>query len=86
MGGFDYSDTCWKSNIAKHKPSKRFLEGIDDNFLTLVTEVAIRKGVLLDLILVNKEGLVGDVKDLGNLGYSNVRGSMLVDGASFQYL
>lgn len=31
----------------------------------------MRKGVLLDLILTNKEGLVGNVKIWGNLGFSD---------------
>ena len=32
---------------------------------------AMRRGALLDLILTNKEGLVGDVKVKGSLGCSD---------------
>ncbi|GAB0208992.1 mitochondrial enolase superfamily member 1 [Grus japonensis] len=35
-----------------------------------VVEEPTRRGVLLDLVLTNKEGLVGDVKDGGSLGCS----------------
>ncbi|KAF4804354.1 hypothetical protein TURU_008626 [Turdus rufiventris] len=34
VGDFNYPDICWKSNTAKHKQSKRFLESFDDNFLS----------------------------------------------------
>ncbi|GAB0209947.1 hypothetical protein GRJ2_003460400 [Grus japonensis] len=36
-----------------------------------VVEEAMRRGVLLDLVLTNKEGLVGDVKVGGSLGCSD---------------
>ncbi|GAB0206374.1 mitochondrial enolase superfamily member 1 [Grus japonensis] len=36
-----------------------------------VVEEPTRRGVLLDLVLMNKEGLVGDVKDGGSLGCSD---------------
>jgi len=44
---------------------------IDDNFLMQVVEEPTRKGVLLDLVLTNKEGLVEDVKVGGRLGCSD---------------
>lgn len=42
-----------------------------DNFLMKVIEDSRRRGVLLDLVLTNKEGPVGSVKAGGNLGCSN---------------
>lgn len=36
-----------------------------------MVEEPMRNGVLLDLILTNKEGLVGDVKVGRSLGYSD---------------
>ncbi|GAB0209615.1 hypothetical protein GRJ2_003427200 [Grus japonensis] len=68
MGDFNHPDICWKSNTAKHAQSRRFLQSIDDNFLTQVVEDPTRRGMLLDLVLPNKEGLVGDVKVGGSLG------------------
>jgi len=42
---------------------------MDKNFLTQVIEKPMRRGALLDLLLVaNKEGLNGDVKVKGSLG------------------
>ncbi|RMC20270.1 hypothetical protein DUI87_01116 [Hirundo rustica rustica] len=67
-GDLNYPDICWRSNTAKHKQSMRFLESIDDNFLSQVMEDPTRNGVLLDLKLTNREGLIRDVKVGGSLG------------------
>ncbi|GAB0190799.1 hypothetical protein GRJ2_001545200 [Grus japonensis] len=71
MGDFNHPDICWRDNTAEHKQSRKFLECVDDNFLLQVIEEPTRRGVMLDLILTNKEGLVGDVKLKGNLGCSD---------------
>ncbi|GAB0209884.1 hypothetical protein GRJ2_003454100 [Grus japonensis] len=61
----------WRDNAAEHKQSRKFLECVDDNFLLQVTEEPTRRGATLDLVLTNKEGLVGDVKLKGSLGCSD---------------
>ncbi|GAB0182058.1 hypothetical protein GRJ2_000671100 [Grus japonensis] len=71
MGDFNHPDICWKGNTARHAQSRRFLQSIDDNFLTQVVEEPTRRDMLLDPVLTNKEGLVGDVKVGGNLGCSD---------------
>jgi len=39
MGDFNLPDICWKYNTAERKQSRRFLECVEDNFLTqLVSE------------------------------------------------
>lgn len=58
MEGFDHPDICWRSNIARHKPPMRFLENIDDNFLTQLMEEPIKKGVLLGPC-TSKQGRTG---------------------------
>ncbi|GAB0209860.1 hypothetical protein GRJ2_003451700 [Grus japonensis] len=67
MGDFNHPGICWKDNRARHAQSRGFLQSIDDNFLTLVVEEPMRRGVLLDLVLTNKEGTgwdcEGEVKD-----------------------
>ncbi|GAB0177907.1 mitochondrial enolase superfamily member 1 [Grus japonensis] len=68
MGDFSHPDSCWRDNAAEHKQSRKFLECVNDNFLLQVTEEPTRRGALLDLVLSNKEGLVGDVKLKGSLG------------------
>ena len=42
---------------------------IDDNFLLQVIDEPMRRGSLLDLILIKKEGLIEDVKVKGSLGH-----------------
>ena len=51
--------------------SRRLLQSIDDNFLMQVVEQPTRRGALLDLVLMNKDGLVEDVKVGGSLSSSD---------------
>jgi len=56
---------------ARHTQSRRFLECVEDNFLTHLVSESARGGASLDLLLTNREGLVGDVVVGGRLGLSN---------------
>ncbi|PKU42988.1 glycerol kinase [Limosa lapponica baueri] len=71
MGDFNHHDTCWRDNTSGLKQSRMFLECVDDNFLLQVTEQPMRRGAMLDLILTNKEGLVGKVKLKRSIGCSD---------------
>ncbi|GAB0179400.1 hypothetical protein GRJ2_000405300 [Grus japonensis] len=71
MGDFNRHGTCWKGNTARHTQSPRFLQSTDDNFLTQVVEESTKGEVLLNLVLTNKGGLVGDVKVGGSLDCSD---------------
>ncbi|GAB0181373.1 hypothetical protein GRJ2_000602600 [Grus japonensis] len=71
MGDFNHPDICYTDNTAGHKQSRRFLECVDDNFLLQVIEEPLRRGAMLDLVLTNKEGLVGNVKLKGSHGCSD---------------
>ncbi|GAB0178660.1 hypothetical protein GRJ2_000331300 [Grus japonensis] len=70
-GDFNNPDICWRDNAAEHKQSRKFLECVDGNFLLQVIEEPTKRGAMLDLVLTNKEGLVGDVKLKGSLGCSD---------------
>jgi len=71
MGDFNHPDICWEDHTARHTHSRSFLQNTDDNFLMQVVEEPTRKGTLLDLVLMNKEGQVEDVKVGGSLGCSD---------------
>ncbi|GAB0185305.1 hypothetical protein GRJ2_000995800 [Grus japonensis] len=71
MENLNHPDICVTDNTAGHKQSRRFLECVDDNFFLQVTEEPTRRGAMLDLVLTNKEGLVGNVKLKGSLGCSD---------------
>ena len=71
MGDFNHPNICWRDNTAGHRQARRFLECVEDNFLLQVTEEPTRRGAMLDLVLTNKEGLVGNVKVKGSLGCSD---------------
>ncbi|KAK4807752.1 hypothetical protein QYF61_023585 [Mycteria americana] len=62
LGG-RYSYPCYSS--------RRFLDCVEDNFLTELVSEPTREGSLLDLLFVNREGLVGDVTVGGCLGHSD---------------
>ena len=51
--------------------SRRFLQHTDDNFLAQVEEKPTKMGVLLDLVLTNVKGLVGNVRVRGSLDCSD---------------
>lgn len=61
-------------NVTKLETNRpmRFLKRLDDSFLVQVLRELTRKSALLDLLLVNGEGLVGEVvaRD-GHLGRSD---------------
>ncbi|KAM6092638.1 uncharacterized protein LJ206_005604 [Theristicus caerulescens] len=69
MGDFNHPG-IW-DNTEGHKQSGRFLECIDGNFLLQLIEEPMRRGAMLDLVLTNKERLVGNVKFKGSLGCSD---------------
>ncbi|KAJ7407440.1 dtw domain-containing protein 2 [Pitangus sulphuratus] len=71
MGEFNQPSICWRDNTAGGKQSRRFLEFMDANSLLQVTEELMRRGAVVDLVLTNKEGLVGNVKLKGSLGCSD---------------
>ncbi|GAB0185298.1 hypothetical protein GRJ2_000995100 [Grus japonensis] len=71
MGDFNHPNICGRDNTAGHKQSRRFLECVDDNFFLQVIEEPRRRGAMLNLVLTNKEGLVGNVKLKGSLGCSD---------------
>jgi len=62
---------CWWDNTAGHRQSRRFLDCVNDNFLLEMIEEPVRRGAMLDLVLTNKEGLVGNVRLKGKLGCSD---------------
>ena len=59
VGDFNPRDICLKSKMARHTPSRRLLQSIEDNFLTQVLEEPTRQDVLLDLILTNRRSSQG---------------------------
>ena len=71
MEDFNLLDIFWKYNTAQRKQSKRFLEYVEDNFLTQLVSESTRGGASLDQLFTNRAGLVGDVVVIGCLGLNN---------------
>ena len=61
MGDFNYPDICWEANSVKYGPSKKVLACVTDNFLLQKVEKETRGSAILDLILTNRDDLVGEV-------------------------
>uniref|UniRef100_A0A493TTX5 Reverse transcriptase domain-containing protein n=1 Tax=Anas platyrhynchos platyrhynchos TaxID=8840 RepID=A0A493TTX5_ANAPP len=71
VGDFNFPDISWKHNTAQRKQSRRFLEKVEDSFLTQLISEPTRGGAPLDLLFTNREGLVEDVIVGSCLGQSD---------------
>jgi len=71
MGDFNHPELNWEDYIARHMQLTMFPQSTDDNLLMQVVEEPTRRGALLDLVTVNKDGLAEDVKAGGSLGCSD---------------
>jgi len=71
LGDFNLPDTCWKYNTAERKQSRRFLEYVEDNFLTQLVSEPSRAGASLDMLFTNRERLVRDLVGGGHIGFSD---------------
>ncbi|XP_074862163.1 1-phosphatidylinositol 4,5-bisphosphate phosphodiesterase beta-3 isoform X2 [Carettochelys insculpta] len=70
MGDFNHPDS-WETNTATHRQSRKFLESVGDNFLMYMLKEPTRGCTQLDLLLPNREELVGEIDVSGNLGCSD---------------
>ncbi|KAM9591477.1 uncharacterized protein ACIBXB_006274 [Morphnus guianensis] len=61
----------WEYHTVDTNRSRKFLKHIEDNLLVQVLRELTRKGALLDLLFVNREGLMGEVVIGGCLGHSD---------------
>lgn len=66
----NHPNICWRDNTAWLKPLGRFLECID-NLVAQVIKEQISASAVLDLMLTNKEELVGSLKVRSSLGCSD---------------
>jgi len=71
LGYFKHPNICWKSSTASCRQSRRFVECIEDNFLSLVIDTPTRGDAILHLMVTNSSKLIGDIKTGGNLGCSD---------------
>ncbi|PKU29997.1 hypothetical protein llap_19699 [Limosa lapponica baueri] len=71
VGDFNLPDISWAHNMAEREQSRRFLECVGDNFLIQLVREPTMEAALLDLLFVNREGLVGDVTVGDCLGHSD---------------
>jgi len=56
-GDFNHPDISWEDHTARHMQSMSFLRSTDDKFPMQVVEEPMRRGVLLDLVLTNRNWL-----------------------------
>ena len=71
MGDFNHPNICWDSGMVGGRQSRRFLESVKDNFLVQVIDGQTRGEALLDLVLINTEESIREVKTGGSLGCSD---------------
>ncbi|GAB0208309.1 hypothetical protein GRJ2_003296600 [Grus japonensis] len=53
MGDFNLPDVCWKYNTAERKQSRRFLECVEDNFLTQLVTLLVDEGKAVDVVYLD---------------------------------
>jgi len=70
LGDFNHPDVCRKSSTVSCRQSRRFLECIEDNFLSQVIDTPAWGDAILDLMLTSESELISDVKTGGSLGCS----------------
>ncbi|TRZ08490.1 hypothetical protein HGM15179_018622 [Zosterops borbonicus] len=70
VGDFNLPDICWELNTAEKRQSRKSLECVEDNFFSQLVSEPTRGGTMLDLVLANRDGLVGDVVE-GHLEHSD---------------
>jgi len=70
-GDFNLTDVCCEYNTGDRKQSRRFFECVEDNFPTQLVSKPTGEGALLDLLCVNREGLLRDVVVGLCLGHSD---------------
>ncbi len=58
-GDFNFPDISWEYCTAVTSRSWKFLKFVGENFLSQVLSEPTRKDGLVDLLYVNREGLVG---------------------------
>lgn len=71
MGGFNFLDVNWKYHTAIMSRSWKFLKFVGHKFLPQVLSGPTRKDALLEMLFVNREGLVGGVTAGSCLGHSD---------------
>jgi len=71
LGDFKHTNICWKSSMASCRQSRRFLECIEDNFLSQVIDTPTQEDAILDLVFTNPNELISDIKTGGSLGCSD---------------
>ena len=71
MGDLNFPDINWEYHTAVMSRSWKFLKLVRGNFLSQVLSEPARKDALLDLLIMTREALVGDVMVGGCLGHSD---------------
>ncbi|RMC05599.1 hypothetical protein DUI87_17684 [Hirundo rustica rustica] len=71
VGDSNLLDICWQLNTAEKRQSRKFLECMEDSFLSQLVGESTRGRTVLDLLFANRDGLVGDVVVGGCFGHSD---------------
>lgn len=70
-GDLTHRDIFWKNSAAAHTSSIKFLECIEDCFLTQMLDVPTRNEALLELLLTNQEKVLCNISVNDSLGCSD---------------
>jgi len=71
MGDFNFPDIDWTRSHGPSTASQKFVDCVDEVFLTQHVQHATRKNAVLDLVLTSEPDMVDCVSVLGSLGTSD---------------
>jgi len=71
MGDCNFPDVTWEYHTADLNKTRRLLKHLDDNYLEQVLREPTRQVALLDLLLVDREGLASEMEIGGHFGHSD---------------
>jgi len=71
LGDFNHPNISWKSSMVSCGKSRNLLECIEDTFLSQAINSTTRGDVIQDLLVTNKDELIGDTKTENGLGCSD---------------
>jgi len=74
MGDFNYSFKKWPSDCVADvltEEARKFVDCLDDNFLTQHVTFPTRKNAILDLVITDEQDMIHEVTDLGALDNSD---------------
>jgi len=71
MGDFNYLDINWETHSAGSTKSRKFIDRLEEGYLSQAIREGTRGNNTLDLILTNRDEMLDEIQVLGTVGGSD---------------